>query len=110
MKVLLEHMLPRRLRYAKVYVEAGSASVFFSLDGTSADWYASIGKKKGAEMSDKEYTRMRANLPAVETLDDDGRMLVVRNARGYEEQWRKPKWVLTRMRKIRGEPNQPTAR
>ncbi|MDV3292851.1 MAG: hypothetical protein LYZ70_01100 [Nitrososphaerales archaeon] len=110
MKLLLEHMLPRKLRYAKVYLEAGGASVFFSLDGASADWYASIGKKKAAEMSDKEYSRLRANLPAVETLDDDGRMLVVRNARGYEEQWRKPKWVLTRMRKLRGERDEPASR
>ncbi len=103
MKILLQHMLPRKLRYAKLYVEAGNASVFFSLDGASADWYASIGKQKGAEMSDKEYSRLRASLPAVETLDDDGRMLIVRNARGFEEQWRKPKWVLTRTRKAPGE-------
>ena len=33
MKLVLEHMLPRKLRYAKVYLEAGSASVFFSLVG-----------------------------------------------------------------------------
>ena len=99
MKVLVEHMLPRKLRYAKVYLEAGGASVYFSLDGASADWYASIGRKRGVEMSDKEYSRLRANLPAVETLDDDGRMLVLRNAKGFEEQWRKPEWVLTRVRR-----------
>jgi hypothetical protein len=103
MKIFLEHKLPRRLRYAKVYVEAGNASVFFSLDGSSADWYARIGRRKGIEMSDKEYSRLRANLPAVETLDDDGSMLIVRNARGFEEQWRKPKWVLTREGRTHGE-------
>jgi hypothetical protein len=37
MKFRLEHQLPKKLRYAKVYLEAGPASVFFSLDGTSAD-------------------------------------------------------------------------
>jgi len=99
MKVLLEHMLPRKLRYARVYLEAGSASVYFSLDGASADWHASIGRKRGVEMSDKEYSRLRAKLPAVETLDDDGKMLVVRNANGNEEQWWKPRWVLTRVRR-----------
>lgn len=99
MKVLLEHKFPKRLRYARVYVETGSASVYFSLDGDSADWHASIGKKKGVEMSDKEYTRLRAAIPAVETLDDDGRTLIVRNALGFEEHWRKPRWVLTRARK-----------
>ncbi len=103
MKVLVEHMLPRKLRYARIYLEAGSASVYFSLDGASADWYASIGRKRGVEMSDKEYSRLRANLPAVETLDDDGRMLVVRNANGIEEQWRKPHWMLTRVRRKRSE-------
>lgn len=103
MKVLVEHMLPRKLRYARVYLEAGSASVYFSLDGASADWYASIGRKRSVEMSDKEYSRLRANIPAVETLDDDGRMLVVRNAKGIEEQWRKPRWVLARVRRRRSE-------
>jgi len=99
MKVLLEHKLPKKLRYAKVYVETGSASVYFSLDGDTADWHASIGRKKGVEMSDKEYSRLRANIPAIETLDDDGRTLVVRNALGFEEHWRKPRWVLTRARR-----------
>jgi hypothetical protein len=99
MKVLLEHKLLKRLRYAKVYVETGSASVYFSLDGATADWHASIGKKKGVEFSDKEYTRLRASIPAIETLDDDGRTLIVRNALGFEEHWRKPRWVLTRARK-----------
>ena len=99
MRVLLEHKFPKRLRYAKVYVETKSASVYFSLDGDSADWYASIGRRKGVELSDKEYSRLRANVPAVEKLDDDGRTLIVRNALGYEEHWEKPRWVLRRARK-----------
>jgi hypothetical protein len=99
MRILFEHMLPKRLRYAKVYMEAGNASVYFSLDGTRANWHASIGRTRGVEMSDKEYSRLRANVPAIEVIDDDGRMLVVRNALGFEEQWRKPKWVLTRARR-----------
>lgn len=101
MKFLLEHMLPRKLRWARVYLEAGNASVFFSLDGATANWSASIGRRREVEMSDKEYSRLRASVPAVETLDDDGRMLIVRNAQGYEEQWRKPQWVLTNLRKKR---------
>ena len=102
MKFVLQHMLPRKLRYAKVYLEAGNASVFFSLDGASANWYASIGKRKGVEMSDKEYSRLRASVPAVETLDDDGRMLVIKNAQGFEEQWQKPQWVLTNLHRTVG--------
>jgi hypothetical protein len=100
MKFLLEHKLPRKLRYAKVFFEAGSAEVFFSLDGASADWHASIGRRKReVEMTDVEYARLRQAIPAVEMLDDDGARVVIRNAAGYEEQWRKPRWTLTRVHK-----------
>lgn len=100
MKILVEHDLPRRLRFARVYMEAGTASVFFSLDGTTANWYASIGKKKGRlGMSDKEYSRLRASVPAVQTLDDNGEVVIVKNNKGYEEEWVKPQWVLTSVRK-----------
>jgi len=97
-KFLLEHQLPRRLRYARVIFQAGSASVFFSLDGSSADWHASIGRpRRKIEMTDKEYTRFREAVPALEVLDDDGRNVVIRNAAGHEEQWQKPRWVLRRI-------------
>lgn len=100
MKFVLEHRLPKRLRFAKVYLEAGSASVSISIDGTSADWHASIGRKReAAEMSDREYTRLRTIVPAVQTLEDDGKMLVIRNANGYEEEWLKPTWTLAHIRK-----------
>lgn len=103
MRFLLEHKLPRRLRYAKVFFEAGPAEMFFSLDGSSADWHASIGKRRTeAELTDVEYARLRESVPALETLDDDGRRVIIRNAAGYEEQWRKPRWVLTRVRKKPG--------
>lgn len=101
MKFLLEHKLPRKLRYARVYFEAGPTSVLFSLDGTSADWHASIGRRKGVEMTDAEYSRLRAEMPAVELLDDDGRKVLIKNAAGYEELWEKPRWVLTRAKKGR---------
>lgn len=101
MKLRLEHALPRRLRYAKVYFEAGAASLFFSMDGSTANWQASIGKRRTGrlELSDKEYARFRASVPAVEMLDDDGQDLVVKNAAGYEERWRRPQWVLMGLRK-----------
>ena len=97
MKFQLEHRLPKKLRYAKVYFEAGSTSLFFSLDGSSADWHASIGKRKGVEMTDAEYARLRKEVPAVEMLDDDGEYVLVRNAAGYDELWQKPRWVLNRV-------------
>jgi hypothetical protein len=102
MRFWLEHQLPRRLRYAKVYLEAGSASVSFSLDGTSADWRASIGRKgREEQLTDREYTRLRARIPATETMGDDGRMFVVRNAMGREESWLRPRWTLVRVRGAR---------
>jgi hypothetical protein len=95
LKFLLEHRLPRRLRYAKVYFQAGSASVFFSLDGASARWNASIGRaRRDVAMTDVEYARLRQAIPAKELLDDDGREVVIRNADGEEERWAKPRWVL----------------
>jgi len=97
MKFQLEHRLPRKLRYAKVYFEAGPTSLFFSLDGTSADWHASIGRKKGVEMTDAQYTRLRQEVPAVELLDDDGEHVLVRNSAGYDELWQKPRWILDRV-------------
>ena len=101
MKFLLEHKLPRGVRYAKVYFEAGPTLVLFSLDGTSADWHASIGRRKRVEMTDVEYARLRAEIPAVELLDDDGRRVLIKNAAGCEELWEKPRWTLSRTRRVR---------
>jgi hypothetical protein len=99
LKFILEHKLPKKVRYVKVYFEAGPTSVIFSLDGTSADWHASIGRRKGVRLTDVEYARLRAEVPAVELLDDDGRRVLIRNAAGYEELWEKPRWILTRAHK-----------
>ncbi len=99
MKFLLEHKLPKKLRYAKIFFQAGPTSLLFSLDGTNADWHASIGRKREAVLTDAEYTRLRAEIPAVELLDDGGRSVLIRNAAGYEELWEKPRWVLTRAHK-----------
>ncbi|MDG6985496.1 MAG: hypothetical protein JRM73_01955 [Nitrososphaerota archaeon] len=101
MKFSLEHKFPKRVRYARVYFEAGPASVLFSLDGTSADWHASIGRRRQATMTDAEYARFRAEVPAVEMLDEEGGMVLIRDAAGFEELWRKPRWVLERARKKR---------
>jgi hypothetical protein len=103
LKLRLVHDLPRRLRFAEVYFEAGSASLFFSVDGTTAKWEASIGRKRNNPLglSDKEYARLRASLPAVEMLDDNGQVMVLRDANGYEEQWQRQQWVLMNLRKAR---------
>jgi hypothetical protein len=108
MKFRLEHRLPKKLRYAKVYLEAGPASVFFSLEGTSADWRASIGRGgRLTQLTDREYSRLRALVPATETLGDDGRMVVIRNAIGREEGWLRPRWTLTRLSCAKPDEDQP---
>ncbi len=99
MKFLLEHKLPRKLRYARLYFQAGPTSLLFSLDGSIAAWHGSIGRRNGVELTDAEYSRLRAEMPASELLDDDGRRVLIRNSAGYEELWEKPRWVLTRARK-----------
>ncbi len=99
MKFMLEHKLPRRLRYARIYFQAGATSVLFSLDGASADWHASIGKKRSVGMTDPEYARFRAEVPAVELLDSDGERVLIRDSAGYEELWEKPHWTLEGARK-----------
>jgi len=99
MKFLREHKFPRKLRYARVYFQAGPTSLLFSLDGTSADWHATIGKRKAVQLTDAQYARLRSELPAEEMLDDDGQRALIRNAAGYEELWEKPRWVLERARK-----------
>ena len=99
MKFLLEHKLPKKLRYAKVFFQAGPTSLLFSLDGTSADWHATIGRKQGVQLTDAQYSRLRSELPAVELLDDDGQRFLIRNAAGDEETWEKPRWTLARVHK-----------
>jgi len=99
LKFLLEHKLPKKLRYAKVFFQAGPTSLLFSLDGTSADWHATIGRKQGVQLTDAQYSRLRSELPAVELLDDDGQRFLIRNAAGDEETWEKPRWTLARVHK-----------
>lgn len=101
MKFLLEHKLPKKLRYAKVYFEAGPTSVLFSLDGPSADWHATIGRAKGVKMTDAEYSQLRTKVPAIELLDEDGQNVLIKSAAGDEELWEKPRWTLMRTRKVR---------
>ena len=35
-------------------------------------------------------------------MADDGKMVVVKNADGFEEQWLRPQWVLVNVRKHKG--------
>ena len=101
MKILLEHELPRKLRYARVYVEVGSASLYVSVDGSRASWFGSIGgRRRGAvSISDSEYARYRAATPATELIDEARGRVILRNKEGFEEEWSMPRWVLTGFRR-----------
>lgn len=102
MKILLEHELPRKLRYAKVYLEVGNASLYVSVDGSRASWFGSIGGRRGAvSISDSEYARYRAATPATELIDEEKGRVILRNKEGFEEEWSMPRWVLTGFRRSR---------
>lgn len=102
MKLLVQHELPRRLRYAKVYMELATASVFFSLDGSKASVYGSIGTStKPIALSDMDYARHRTSSKVVQVLDQDDDRFVVKTEQGLEEEWVRPKWVLVGVRRAR---------
>ncbi len=102
MKILLEHELPKRLRYAKVYLEVGSASLFVSVNGSRARWSGSIGGGKSSlSISDSEYSRYRASTPAKELIDEEKGRVILRNEKGFEEEWEMPRWVLKGFRRSR---------
>jgi hypothetical protein len=107
MKLFLKHKLPRRLRYARVYLEAANASLFFSLDGPSASWYASIGGsvKRPVSLSDKDYSIHRASSKVVEVVDEDQERIILRTEAGDEEEWVRPRWILAGLRRARKNGN-----
>ena len=102
MRLLVHHELPKRLRYAKVYMELANASLFFSLDGSKASIYGSIGTSgKPIALSDSDYARHRTSSRVVQVLDQDDDRFVVETEHGLEEEWVRPKWVLVGVRKAR---------
>lgn len=104
MKLMVQHELPKRLRYAKVYMELASASVFFSLDGSKASVYGSIGTStKPIALSDPDYARHRTSSKVVEVLNQDDDRVVVKTEDGMEEEWVRPKWVLVGVRRARAD-------
>ena len=91
------------MRYARVYLEAANASLFFSLDGPRASWYATIGgsTSRPVSFSDKDYSLHRASSRVVEVVDEDQDRIILRTESGDEEEWVRPRWVLAGMRRAR---------
>lgn len=101
MKIVIRHDFPRRLRYAEVYMQFANASAYLKINGSRACCFATIGNTPTEEFSDREYSRLRSSIPVQEVLDDNGEFFVVRNAKGFEERWMKPRWILSGIRRIR---------
>ena len=103
MRLFFKHELPKRLRYARVYLEAANASLFLSIDGSRAHWYASIGEimRRPVALSDKDYSLHRASSKVVEVVEEDEDRIVLKTETGVEEEWIRPRWVLAGLRKVR---------
>lgn len=91
-----------------MYVELGSASLYVTVDGSTASWSGRIGGKEEPGMvSDREYSRYRVANPAVELIDSDAKRVILRSARGMEEEWLRPRWALVGVRRARAK-SRPT--
>ncbi len=103
MKLLFRHELPRRLRSAELYLEFLNASFHLSVDGPKASVTGSIGgpPNRAITISDREYSCYRASHDVLEVIDEDEDRVVLKTADGYEEEWVRPRWVLTGVRRAR---------
>jgi len=72
--------------------QTGPDSLPFRLDGRAPTSTSTSGGEGGPTYR-HQYSRLRSELRAVETLDD-GHEVLIRNAAGYEELWQKTRWVL----------------
>jgi len=100
MKLLLQHALPKRLDYLRVFANVGSASFYLSVDGADVQWIGRIQRRRphSASFSDKEYFRYRAMHPVQQVLDEEKDQVIVKTSDGAEESWIKPRWLLRRRR------------
>jgi len=101
LKLVIRHDFPRRIRYAEIYFQFANASAYININGSNASWFATIGNPTSVELSDREYSRIRASLPVESVLDDNGELVVLRNKKGMEERWYRPRWILAGIRKIK---------
>jgi hypothetical protein len=106
LKLVLEHALPNKVDYFRVFAEVGPANVFVSVDGLDFKCHARLGKPKLSvsaprTFSDSEYTRYRMSHPVKKILANDEDEVVVKTADNSEETWFLPKWLLAGKRKLK---------
>lgn len=99
-KIVLDHALPYKLSYLRVYAEMGYARLYLSFDSGNLEWFGKIEKKRSISraLTDKEYFAHRLKHPIKKVLMDDGDEIVVETKDSVEERWLKPKWFLREVR------------
>ncbi|MBI4257579.1 MAG: hypothetical protein HY619_01365 [Thaumarchaeota archaeon] len=102
MKIVLQHALPRKIDYLKLFASIGSASFYLSVNGRNVQWLGRIeaARSQRRSFTDQEYVRYRMYHPVDEILAENSEEVVVRTKEGVEEQWLKPKWLLRRRRVV----------
>ncbi|MEM3386323.1 MAG: hypothetical protein QXN08_01430 [Nitrososphaerales archaeon] len=99
-KIVLDHALPHKLSYLRVYAEMGYARLYLSFDSGNIQWFGKIEKKKSVSraITDKEYFAHRLKHPIKKVLMEDEDEIVVETKDGVEERWLKPRWLLREAR------------
>ncbi len=100
MKIVLDHALPHKLDYLRVYAELGYARLYLSFDSGNIQLFGKIEKNKSnpRAITDKEYFAYRLRHPLKNVLMEDEDELVVETEDGLEEAWLKPRWLLRAVR------------
>lgn len=99
-KIVLDHALPHKLSYLRLYAEMGYARLYLSFDGGNLQWFGKIEKKRSVTktLTDKEYFAHRLKHPIKRVLVEDEDELVVETMDGAEERWLKPRWLIREVR------------
>jgi hypothetical protein len=99
-KIVLDHALPHKLSYLRLYAEMGSARLYLSFDSGNLQWFGKIEKNRSITrtLTDKEYFAHRLKHPIRKVLAEDKDEILIETKDGVEERWLKPRWLLREVR------------
>jgi len=99
-KIVLDHALPHKLSYLRLYAEMGYARLYLSFDSGNLQWFGKIERNRNTSrtLTDKEYLYHRLKHPVKKVLVEDEDEIVVETKDGAEERWLKPRWLLREVR------------
>lgn len=99
-KIVLDHALPHKLSYLRIYAEVGYARLYLSFDSGNIQWFGKIEKKRSISraITDRGYFAHRLKHPIRKVLMEDEDEIVVETYEGVEERWLKPRWLLREVR------------